>query len=201
MEAAFLRRRNQFAGALAINHVHFIVADVCFQGTRQLLTFGFWHGDIVFDIHRIQHLATKTFAHQAGTDTFTCGVNRCRRTRRAGSDNQHIVCFTFVQLGCRAFFCAAVHFGDDLSQRHTTLTKLFTVHKYRRNAHHVTIGDFVLEHAAVNRGVFDARVQYRHQVQRLHHVRAVVAGERIIGFKLKITVEVTDLLQQRLRLF
>ncbi len=96
MEAAFLRRRHQLAGALAVDHIHFIVVDVRFQRASQFLTFGFWHGDIVFDIDSIQHLAAKTFAHQTGTNAFTGRVNRCRRTRRAGANDQHIIGITLV---------------------------------------------------------------------------------------------------------
>lgn len=98
-------------------------------------------------------------------------------------------------------FCAGIHFGDDFGQRHASLAELTAIQVNRRNAHHVALGDFVLERTAVNRRVLNAWVEDRHQVQRLHHVRAVVAGERVIGFKLKITVDIADLLQQRLRFF
>ena len=171
------------------------------QRPRQLLAFGLRHGDVVFDVHGIEHLAAKTFAHQAGTNTFTRRVHRCRRARRAGTDDKHVVSIAFVQLFRRTFFSTGIHFGYDFGQRHTALAELFAVHVDRRNAHHVAIGDFILEGTAVNRRVLDARVQNRHQVQRLHHVRAVVAGERVIGFKFEITVDIADLLQQRLRFF
>ena len=147
------------------------------QCASQFLAFGLRHRDVVFDIHGVEHLATEAFAHQAGTNAFTGGVNRRRRARRAGADNQNIIRITFVQRFCRTFFGTRVHFGNDFGQRHTALAKLLTVHKDRRNAHDVTVGDFVLERTAVNRRVLNARVQHRHQVQRLHHVRAVMAGE------------------------
>ncbi|MNV13721.1 hypothetical protein D3C71_1043720 [compost metagenome] len=172
-----------------------------FQCARQFLTFGFWHGDVVFDIHGVEHLAAETLAHQAGTNPFTRRVNRRCRTRRAGADNQHVVHVTFVQLICRTFLRAGIDFGYDFGQRHSPLAELFTVHINRRNAHHVAIGDFILEYAAVDGRVFNTRVKHRHQVQGLHHVRTVVARERIVGFELKITVDLAYLLKQRLRFF
>lgn len=38
-------------------------------------------------VRKPSFLTTKTFAHQTGTDAFTCGVNCCRCTRRAGTDD------------------------------------------------------------------------------------------------------------------
>jgi hypothetical protein len=54
---------------------------------------------------------------------------------------------------------------------------------------------FVLEHAAFNHGGADARVLHGHQVQRLDHVGAVVAGERDIDLELEVAVERADLVQ------
>ena len=154
------RRRNQFAGALAVNDIHVVVADVRFQRPGQLLAFGFRHGNVVFNVYGIQNLTTETLAHQTGTDPFTCGVNRCRRARRAGANNQHVVRITLVQLFRRTFFCAGIHFGDDFGQRHTPLAELLTIQVNRRNAHHVALGDFVLERTAVNRRVLNAWVEH-----------------------------------------
>ena len=172
-----------------------------FQGPGQLLAFGFRHRNVVFDIHGIQHLAAEAFAHQAGTNPFTRRVNRGRRAGRAGTDDQHIVSVTLIQLFRCAFFRTGIHFGDDFRQRHPSLTKLLAVHEHRRHAHHVALGDLILERPAVNRRMFDTRVEHRHQVQRLDYVRAVMAGERVVGFKLKVAIDIADLLQQRLGLF
>ncbi len=177
MQAAFCCGRNQFTCALAVDNVNVVIADMRFQRARQFLAFGFRHRDIVFDIHGIQHLTAEALAHQTGTDAFARRVDRRRRARRAGADNQHVIRIAFVQRFRRAFFCASIHFSDNLGQSHTSLAELFTVNKYRRNTHHVTFGDFVLEGAAINCRMFNTRVQHRHQVQRLHYVRAVMTGE------------------------
>jgi len=39
----------------------------------------------------------------------------------------------------------------------------------------------------------DVRVQYRHQVQRLDHVRTVLAGQREVGLEVEFALERTDL--------
>ncbi len=201
MQAALCRRRRQFGRTLGVDHVDVIVIDVRFQRACQLLAFGFRHRNIVFDIHGIQHLTAEAFAHQAGTNPFTCRVDRRRRAGRAGANDQYIVSVTLIQLFRCAFFRTSIHFGDDFSQRHPSLTKLLTVHEHRWHAHDVTLGDLILEGPAVNRRVFDARVEHRHQVQGLDHVRAVMTGERIVGFEFEIAINIADLLQQRLGLF
>ena len=52
----------------------------------------------------------------------------------------------------------------------------FTIQVNRRHRHHLALLDFLLEQRAVDHHRTDARVQHRHQVQRLHHFRAVLAG-------------------------
>jgi len=44
--------------------------------------------------------------------------------------------------------------------------------------------------------VRDVGVQGRHQVQRLHHIGAVVAGQRVVGLEVQRRVDGLDLLQQ-----
>lgn len=102
MQAALCRRRRQFGRTLGVDHVDVIVIDVRFQRACQLLAFGFRHRNIVFDIHGIQHLTAEAFAHQAGTNPFTCRVDRRRRAGRAGANDQYIVSVTLIQL----FRCA-----------------------------------------------------------------------------------------------
>ena len=87
MQAAFNRCRDQFAGALAVDHINVVFINVNFQCACQLLPFSLRYRNVVFDINGIEDLTTKTFAHQTGTDAFTCGVNCCRCTRRAGTND------------------------------------------------------------------------------------------------------------------
>ena len=177
MQAAFNRCRDQFARALAVDHINVVFINMNFQRTCQFLAFGLRYRNVVFDINGIEDLTTKTFAHQTGTDAFTCGSKllplhppgRNQRLIR----HKHHACSALLP----HVFRASINFGDDFSQRHAALTKLFPVYEHCRNTHHVAIGNFVLEGAAVNCSVLDARVQYAHQVQRLHHIRAVVARD------------------------
>ncbi len=201
MQAAFGRCRNQLDGALCINNVDFIIINVRTQCTGQFRAFGFLYRDVVFDIHGVQHLATKTLAHQAGTNTFTRRVNRRRCTRRATADNQHFIGFTLVQRFRRTLVGVGVDLADDFSQAQAALTKLFAVQEHGWHAHDIAFLNLILEHAAIDRRVRDTRVDHRHQVQRLHHVRAVMAGERIIGFEVEIAFQRGNLIQQLLRFF
>ena len=175
MQTTLFRRRDQLDSALGIDHVNVIVVNVGAQRASQLSAFGFLHGDVVFNVYGVEHLAAETLAHQAGTDAFTRRVDCRRRACRAAADDQHFIGFALVQLFRRALLGVGVDLADDLSKAHAALTELFAVQVDRRYAHHVALGNFILEHAAVNRRVRDARVDNRHQVQRLHHVRAVVA--------------------------
>ena len=81
------------------------------------------------------------------------------------------------QLGGVARGGAGVDLGQDLGQLHAARAEELAVQEDRRHGHDLARFDLGLEQAAVDGHVADARVQHRHQVQRLHHVRAVVAGQ------------------------
>ncbi|KAG1202191.1 hypothetical protein G6F35_012218 [Rhizopus arrhizus] len=89
-----------------------------------------------------------------------------------------------------------VQLGDDLLQGHAALVEHFTVEVHRRHRHDLALLDFVLEQGAVDGHVLDARVEHGGQVQRLHHVRAVLAGQREVGFELEVALQVLHLLDQ-----
>ncbi len=51
---------------------------------------------------------------------FARRVDRRRRARRAGADNQYVIRIAFVQRFRRAFFCASIRFSDNLGQSHAS---------------------------------------------------------------------------------
>lgn len=57
------------------------------------------------------------------------------------------------------------------------------VEEHRRHRHDLALVHFALEQGAVDHHVLDARVQNRHQVQRLHDIRAVMTRERDVGLE------------------
>ena len=112
----------------------------------------------------------------------------------ATTDDQYVVRGFCAQLFSFAFCCAGVELGDDLFERNTALAERLTVQVDIRYRHDLTLVDLVLEQGTVDHGVGDAGIQGRHQVQRLHHIRAVVAGERNVSLEMELALEVADLL-------
>ena len=76
----------------------------------------------------------------------------------------------------------------------------FAVQEDGGHGHDLARLDLVLEQGAVDGDMADLRVEHAHQVQRLHHVGAVLAGQREIGLEVIVAVERLDLLD-RLRRF
>jgi hypothetical protein len=70
--------------------------------------------------------------------------------------------------------------------------------EHRRHRHDAARLDLLLEQRAVDHGRLDVRVEHRHQVERLHHVRAVVAGQRDEGLEAEAAFDAPDLRDQRL---
>jgi hypothetical protein len=91
---------------------------------------------------------------------------------------------------------AGVHLGQDFGQLHAARAESLAVQQHRGHGHDLARFDFLLEQAAIDGRVADARVDHRHQVQRLHHVRAVVAAQAHPGLELEFAFECADLFEQ-----
>ncbi len=118
------------------------------QRTCQFLAFGLRYRNVV-SISAVSDLTTKRSP-----------IRPVRMPLRAGKllplhppgRNQRLRHGITLQLSlfCRTFFRTSINFGNLISVNVMRLTKLFPVYEHCRNAHHVAIGDFVLEGAAVN---------------------------------------------------
>jgi len=73
------------------------------------------------------------------------------------------------------------------------LAERFAIQKHGRHGHDLARFDFTLEQRAVDHHALDIGVERGHQVQRLHNIRAVVAGERNKGFKPQAGIQTFDL--------
>ena len=188
--------RDQLLGTLQIHDVHVVLAHVLLKRGSHLRAFSFRHRDEVFDRHGVQHLTTETLCSHAGADALACGIHRCCRAGRATANHQHVEGVLGGDLGGIALGGIGVELGDDLFQRHAALVEQFTVQVHGGHRHDLAGFHLVLEQRAIDGHVLDARVQHRGQVQRLHHVRAVLARQREIGFELIVAIQVLHLLDQ-----
>ncbi|MNT05341.1 hypothetical protein D3C72_1399560 [compost metagenome] len=105
--------RDQLVGALQVHDVDVVLLDVFFQRRGQLRPFGFLYGNEVLDGHGVEHLPAETLSGDASADTFTCSVNRCRRTGRATTDDQHIKGLFGADFLSLALDGTGVEFGED----------------------------------------------------------------------------------------
>src|SRR5690606_6294038 len=88
----------------------------------------------------------------------------------------------------------AVELGEDLLQAGTALAELLAVQEGGRHGHDLAPADLVLEKRPVDRDRAYPRVDDRHDVERLHHVRAVLAAERDVGLEVIVAGQCPDLL-------
>ena len=128
------------------------------------------------------------------------GIDRRCGARRAAADDKHVEGRLGRDLLGRAFAGAGIELGQNLLQAHTALREGFAVQEHRGHGHHAALLDLVLEQGAVDRGMADLGIEHAHQVQRLHHVGAVLAGQREIGLECPLAVQSLDAGDRLLRL-
>ncbi len=199
MQASGLLGRNQLLGTLHVHDVDFVFVDVLLHGRHQFRAFGVRHRNQVFDAHGVGHLATKTLSRDTGRNALSCGIDSRSRACRATTDHQNVKRIFLVDLTSFFFSRVGVQPGRNLFQRHPALAPGLAIQVNTGYRHHFTLLNFVLEQGTVNGGVLDVRVQHAHQVQGLNHVRAVLAGQREVGFKLELTFQLLNLLDHFLR--
>ncbi len=165
-----------------------------FQRAGQFRAFGFLHRDEVLDGHGVQHLAAEALGRHAGADALARSVDGRRGTGRTTADDQHVEGVLGVELLGVAGGGAGVELGEDFLFAHAALAEQFAVEVDARHGHDLAGFDLVLEQRAVDGDVADGGVEHGHQVQRLDHVRAVLAGQREVGLEVVFAFDVLDLL-------
>ena len=148
-----------------------------FQRGGEFRPVGLQHRDEVLDAHRVHGLAAHAFGQHAGADALAGGVHGRSRAGRPATDDEHVVSALRIQLRGIARRAAGVELRDDFLDVHPALAEMLAVQEDHRHGQHLAVGHFLLVQPTVDHDALDARVQHRHQVQRLHHVRAVVAGQ------------------------
>ena len=161
------------------------------QRGRKLRALRLLNRDEVLDTHRVQRLPSEALGHHAGANALARGVDRCRGAGRSAADDQHVEGFLCAQLGGIARRSAGIDLGQDVGDLDAARMKHLAVQKHHWHSHDLARLDLGLEQAAVNGDVADARVQHRHQVERLHHVGAVVAAQGHVGLEDEVAVVVS----------
>ena len=87
------------------------------------------------------------------------------------------------ELGRHAGAGAGVELGEDFFEAGTPLAEMLAVEEHHRHGQYVLRLDFGAEQRTVDHRVGDVRIDDRHQVECLDHVRAIVAVERNVGFE------------------
>ncbi len=169
-----------------------------FQCHGQLRAFGFLYRDEVLDGQGVQHLATETLGGHAGTDALARGVDRRGSAGRAAADHQHVEGGLDGDLGRFTLGRTGIQLGDDLLQAHAAGVEHLPALEHHRHRHHLALLDLGLERTAFDHGGADGRVDDGHQRQRLHHVRAVVAGQRHVDVEVVLALDGLDRVDHRL---
>ncbi len=166
----------QLGSTLQVHDIHVIFFDVLFQCDSQFRAFGLFNRDEVFDTHGIQHLTTETFGNHTGTDTFTGRINGRSGSCRATADNQHVKRGLVIDFGSFTLCRAGIQLGNNFFQSHATLAEHFAVQEHSRYRHDLPCIDFILEQGAIDHDMTNSWVDHSHQVQCLHHIRAVLTA-------------------------
>jgi hypothetical protein len=197
MQTALILGGDQLFGALQVHDVHVVILDVVLQRHGQLGAFGLGDGDEVLDPQRVLHLAAETLGHHAGADALARGVDRASGAGRAAADDQHLVRRLLADLGRSAFDSARVQLGEDFLDRHLAAAPHRAAQEGGGHGHHAARLDLGIVVPPSIR-VADVGVVQRHQRQRLHHLGAVVAGQREIGLEIMAAGQGLDLVDHAL---
>jgi hypothetical protein len=179
---------------LQVHDVHPVLLDVFFQCTAQLGSVGVGHGDEVLDGQGVHDLAAEALAQDAGTDALPRRVHRRRRAGRSAAHHQHVEGRLLSQFGCVTRGGPGIEPGDDLLDAHAAVGEGLAVQVDAGHGHDLARVHLVLEQGAVDHHVMDVRVDGRHGVQGLHHVRAVVAGQGDVGLETEVAGDAANLL-------
>jgi hypothetical protein len=168
-----------------------------FERCRQLRPFGAFDRDEILDRQRVEHLAAEALGDETGADALARRVNRRRRAGRAAADDEYVENLFGADLGGGARRGARIELGDDFLDAHAPLTEMRAIQEHHRHGHDLKRFDFLLEQGAIDHRVLDARVERRHQVERLDDIGTVVTGERDIGLERELARQSLDSLAQR----
>ena len=168
----------------------------CSAAGCKLRAFGVLHRDEILDAQGVQRLAAKALGDHAGADALAGRIDGSGCAGRSAADDQHVEAFLGAQLPGIARRRTGVQLGDDLGQFHAARAERLAVEEHAGHGHDLALLDFVTEQPAVDRHVAHARVQHRHQVQRLDHVGAVVAGQAHPGLEDEVAFQGLDLFDE-----
>jgi hypothetical protein len=104
-------------------------------------------------------------------------------------DDQHVKRCLRIQARRLARLGLHVELGDDLFQRHPAGAEHLAVQVDHRDGHHLALVHLRLVQGAIDHHRLDARVDDGHQRHRLHHVRAVVAGQGHVDLEAQVAVQ------------
>ncbi len=163
---------------LSGDDVDVVLLDVLFQCRGQLGAFGVGDRHEVLDAECVEQLPAELVGDHGGTHALAGGVDGSRRAGRTTADDEDVERILCIDSLHRTVGAAGIDLGDQFFERHASLAEALAVAEHRGNRHHFTSGDFVLEVGTVDGDVGDVGIDDAHQVERLHHVGAVLARER-----------------------
>jgi hypothetical protein len=190
------RQAPAFWRDLQVHDVDAIVLDMAFQ---RAASFGpsVCGTEMKFSIPIVSSTwPPKRSAATPSADALARGIDRRRRPGRTAADDQHIERLLRRDLFRRSCNRAGIQLRDDLLQLHATGGEHLAVQIDRRHRHHLAGVNLVLEQRAVDRRMADTRVEHRHKVECLHHIRAVLARQREIGLEHIVAIQRPHLIEQ-----
>ncbi|CAG5090812.1 ADP-dependent phosphofructokinase/glucokinase [Thermobacillus xylanilyticus] len=172
-----------------LHDVNRVFLHMLFKRYGELRALRVLHADQIFDAQRVVHLAAETVGDDAGADPFARGVDRGARTRRTAPDDQDVERL-LVREGRRVGGYAEL--VQNIVERHPAAFEELAVQVDGRHGHDFLALDFFLISGAVDHRVGDAGIQHAHDVERLHDVRTVVAGQADIRLETVLALDGLD---------
>ena len=184
---------NESGGALQVDDVDVVLANVLFQSGDELGAFGVGNRDEVLDGHRVEYLAAEPVGHYSSGDAFANCVDRGGGSCWPATDDEYVEGVLVGKLGGRTFSNSRVDLGEQFFNSGATRVERCTIAEHGGDRHDLACVDLGLEECSVDGRVGDVGVEHAHDVERLHHVGAVLATQREVGLELVAAWKVANL--------
>ena len=167
---------------MQVHDVDGVFLDVLLKGHREFGAFGFLDRNEVLDGKGVHDLAAEALGNHAGADALAGGIDGRSGTGRATADDEDVEGALGGDFFGGTSSRASIELGENFLDAHPALAEFCTIQEDGRHGHDLALFNFSLKEGAINHGAAETGVEHGHQVEGLHDIRAVVAGERDEGF-------------------
>ena len=165
----------------------------------QLASSGLGHTDDILYACRVVYLSTYALGHHSHTQSLTRRIDGRRRPGGSSAEHREVV-MPLCRLGCFGSRRGEplLYLFQECAQVPPAYMQQLSIGIHRRHSLYAKPRHLLLAEAAVDHLAGDVRIEQRHDIECLDHIRAVCAGERDVGLEIDVGLDGLDAACERL---